>query len=83
MNVTADGNCKRRRAAPAQCHSKFAVSVPSTAWMERRRPALPEESSERARGVLWAKRIKSLGKKKHIIYDLKNLFNIEEVDLRL
>jgi len=29
------------------------------------------------------KRIKSLGKKKHIIYDLKNLFNIEEVDLRL
>ena len=29
------------------------------------------------------KRIKSLGKKKHIIYDLKDLFSIEEVDLRL
>ena len=29
------------------------------------------------------KKIRSLGKKKHIIYDLKNLFNIEEVDLRL
>ena len=34
-------------------------SVQSTAWMERRRPALPEESSERARGVLCAKRIYS------------------------
>ena len=32
--------------------------VQSTAWMERRRPTLPEESSERARGLLCAKRIK-------------------------
>ena len=41
-------------------------SVQSTAWMESRRPALPEQSSERARGVLCAKRIKSFSQWLHL-----------------
>ncbi len=59
MNVTATGNCKpgRRRAAPVP--QQVSTSLQSTAWMEIRRLALPEESSERARGVLSSKRIKS------------------------
>ena len=47
----------RREAVQCSAHSQCTVQ--STAWMERRRPALPEESSERARGVLCAKRIYS------------------------
>ena len=49
-------SCKRRTAALCTARQR---SLQSTAWMERRRPTLPEESSERARGVLRAKRIKS------------------------
>ena len=44
-----------------------ASAAQSTAWMERRRPALPEESSERARAVLCAKRIKILASPRHFI----------------
>ena len=44
-------------------------SVQSTAWMERRRPALPEESSERARGVLCAKRTTGFASSSHFCLD--------------
>ena len=57
MNVTADGNCKRRTRRSAQVPQQGSSPVQSTAWMERRRPALPEESSERARALLCAKRL--------------------------
>ena len=40
-------------------HSKAAVSLQSTAWMERRRPALPEGPRSELGVVLCAKRIKS------------------------
>ena len=44
-----------------------AALLQSTAWMERRRPALPEESSERARALICAKRIKILASPRHFI----------------
>ena len=59
MNAYATDSCERRTATLCTVPQQGSSPVQSTAWMERRRPALPEESSERARGVLCAKRIYS------------------------
>ena len=59
MNASVYWRMQAPAAALCTVPQQVKHSVQSTAWMERRRPALPEESSERARGVLCAKRIYS------------------------
>jgi len=57
MNASVYWRMQAPAAALCTVPQQGKQSVQSTAWMEIRRPALPEESSERARGVLRAKRI--------------------------